>query len=161
MEYDVVLYFQRCYYFSPFELIGGVCTFLAEEEYSRMSTYDLYPQFFVLFHFLLCGATSNFSNYGILFHLTDMFSIFVPPLQVDFQGMVPFKNPRKIENLKYLTIDAELGDAAHILLVLHFLRCPNIRELKIKVNILSILCFLYLHFYHHLTHFYMENSSVF
>jgi hypothetical protein len=57
--------------------------------------------------------------------------------------MVPFNIPTKFENLHYLTIDADLGDAAHIVLVLHLLRCcPNIRELRIKVNLLSIMRFL-------------------
>jgi len=44
--------------------------------------------------------------------------------------------------LQYLTTDADLGDAAHIVLFFEFLRCcPNLRGLKIKVNILSVMSF--------------------
>ncbi|CAD6269840.1 unnamed protein product [Miscanthus lutarioriparius] len=46
---------------------------------------------------------------------------------VDFQAMVPFKIPTKFENLQYLTTDADLGDAVHIVFIFEFLRCcPNL-----------------------------------
>ncbi|KAL6650483.1 hypothetical protein ACP70R_009408 [Stipagrostis hirtigluma subsp. patula] len=51
----------------------------------------------------------------------------------NFADMMPFKIPVTFEKLQYLSTDADLGRAMHIVFLLRIIRsCPNIREIEIK-----------------------------